>query len=232
MVYRHKIIIIALLLGFSSSSSLFSQDFGLSFSYFIPKDGYFSVPVTPFSVRGIGVDINRYLAVETGGSLYRMSGMNVREVPFESQVPVIGPFFSIMVPLELVISIPIGAPVFKLKGGGFGFYNFATKVNEGNLDRVLLDYTGWQVLNSNYSVKNNFGYGYHFGAEILFYFSDQFGLSLEAYYLDGGSKLDMRGGYKGIPVDGDMITTVREDFPDAVLDYRGYELSLGVIFSP
>jgi hypothetical protein len=136
-----------------------------------------------------------------------------------------------VVPLELVISIPLGGPVFKIKGGGFGFYNFASKVNDGNLDRVLLDYTGWQVLNSSYSIKNKFGYGYHFGAEILFYFSEQFGLSFEAYYLNGASKLDMRGGYKGIPADGDNVTTVDEDFPDAVLDFRGYELSLGVIFS-
>jgi hypothetical protein len=209
-----------------------AQDFGLSFSYFIPINGYFSVPVTPFSVRGIGVDINRFLAIETGGSLYRMSGMNVREVPFESKVPVIGPFFSIMIPLELVLSIPVGGPVFKLKGGGFGFYNFATKVNEGNLDRVLIDYTGWQVLNSNYSVKNGFGYGYHFGAEILFYFSDRFGLSFEAYYLNGGSKLDLKGNYTGVPEDGDNLKTINEDFEEAKLDYRGYELSIGVIFSP
>ena len=232
MVLIKKQFILAILFTTAMFTRAFSQDFGLSFSYFIPKNGYFSVPVTPFSVRGIGVDINRFIAIETGGSLYRMSGMNVREVPYESQVPLIGPFFSIMIPLELVISIPLGGPVFKVKGGGFGFYNFATKINEGNLDRVLLDYTGWQVLNSSYSVKNSLGFGYHFGAEILFYFTDRFGLSFEAYYLNGGSKLDMRGGYTGVPEDGDNLKTIQEDFPDAILDYRGYELSLGVIFTP
>jgi len=216
----------------SASHGLRSQDLGLSFSYFIPKNGYFSVPVTPFSIRGLGVDISRVIAIETGGSLYRMSGMNVRDVPFDSKDPVIGPFFSIYVPVELVLSFNLGGPVFKLKGGGFAFYNFATKVNEGNLDRVLLEYTGWEVLNSDYSVKNKIGIGYHFGAEVLFYLSEQFGISLEAYYLSGGSKLDMQGSYTGVANDGENIQTVTENFPDAVLDFRGYELSLGVIFTP
>ena len=106
------------------------------------------------------------------------------------------------------------------------------EVNEGNLDRVLLDYTGWEVLNSKYSVKNKLGLGYHFGAELLFYLNQQLGISLEGYYLSGGSQLDMQGGYTGVAIDGESIQTVEENFPDAILDFRGYELSIGVIFSP
>lgn len=225
-------IIAFFLLTLLSYQSLRAQDLGLSFSYFIPKNGYFSVPVTPFSVRGLGVDISRIIAIESGFSLYRMSGMNVREVPFESKEPVIGPFFSTFVPVELVLSFDLGGPIFKLKWGGFAFYNFATKVNEGNLDRVLLEYTGWEVLNSDYSVKNKIGIGYHFGAELLFYFNERFGVSLEGYYLSGGSKLEMEGSYTGVAEDGENIQTVVEDFPDAILDFRGYELSIGVVFTP
>ncbi len=209
-----------------------AQDLGLSFSYFIPKNGYFSVPVTPFSLRGIGFDITRFLSVETGFTLYRMSGMGVRELPFESHKPLIGPFFAIMVPAELVIGMNLGGPVFKLKGGGFGFFNFDTRVNEGNLESELLAYTGWEVLNSSYSAKNAFGYGYLFGAELFFYLTKKFGLSLEAYYMSGFSSLDMKGSYTGIPIDGDPLTYVEENFPDAKLDYTGYEFSIGVIFTP
>jgi hypothetical protein len=224
--------VIIILLLLAANSSIRAQDLGLSFSYFIPKNGYFSVPVTPFSIRGVGFDLSRVIAIESGFSLYRMSGMNVRDVPFETKEPVIGPFFSIFVPVELVFSFDLGGPIFKVKGGGFGFYNFATKVNEGNLDRVLLEYTGWTVLNSDYSVKNKLGIGYHFGGEILFYLNDRFGISLEAYYLNGGSKLEMQGSYTGVENNGEEIKTVAEDFPDAVLDFRGYELSIGVIFTP
>ena len=215
-----------------ASPTIKSQDFGLSFSYFIPKNGYFSVPVTPFSIRGVGFDINRFFAIESGFTLYRISGMGVKRLPYESKTPLIGPFFSLMVPLEAVITFNFDNQAFKLKGGGFLFYNFDTNINEGNLDRELMEYLDWEVLNSDMSVTNNIGYGYHFGAEYIIYFSKKFGVSLEAYYLSGSSPLDMKGTYKGIPENGDMIVEEPADFKDAQLDFTGYELSIGILFSP
>ena len=214
------------------SITIKAQDFGLSFSYFIPKNGYFSVPVTPFSIRGVGFDLNRFFAIESGFSLYRISGMGVTGLPYESQNPLIGPFFSLMVPLEGVITFNFDNSAFKIKGGGFLFYNFDTKINEGNLDRELREYLGWEVLNSDFSVNNNLGYGYHFGAEFIVYFSKKFGISLEAYYLSGSSPLDMKGSYTGVASDGDNITTEQVAFPDAALDFTGYEFSIGVLFTP
>ena len=137
-----------------------------------------------------------------------------------------------MVPLEAVITFNFDSQAFKLKGGGFLFYNFNTKINEGNLDRELKEYLGWEVLNSDFSVNNNLGYGYRFGAEYIIYFSKKFGISLEAYYLSGSSPLDMKGIYKGIPSDGDLIVEEAVDFKDAELDFTGYELSIGILFSP
>ncbi len=209
-----------------------AQDFGLSFSYFIPKNGYFSVPVTPFSIRGVGFDLNKFFAIESGFSLYRISGMGVIGLPYETKSPLVGPFFSLMVPLEAVVTFDFGGSAIKLKGGGFLFYNFDTKINEGNLDRELKDYLGWEVLNSDFSVNNNLGYGYHFGAEFIIYFSEKFGISFEAYYLSGSSPLNMKGTYRGIPADGDLIVEESADFRDAQLDFTGYELSIGVLFSP
>jgi len=209
-----------------------AQDLGLSFSYFIPKNGYFSVPVTPFSIRGVGFDLNRFFAIESGFTLYRISGMGVKDLPYESTNPLIGPFFSIMVPLEAVITFNFSNQAFKIKGGGFLFYNFNTKINQGNLDRELKEYLEWEVLNSDFSVKNNLGYGYHFGAEYIMYFSKKFGISLEAYYLAGQSPLDMKGSYLGVPSDGDNITTGEAEFNEASLDFTGYELSIGILFTP
>ena len=224
-------IVFTLLLGLSISS-LKAQDLGLSFSYFIPKNGYFSVPVTPFSIRGVGFDINHFFAIESGFTLYRISGMGVKDLPFESRKPLIGPFFSIMIPLEAVITFNFDNQAIKLKGGGFIFYNFDTKINQGNLDRELKQHLNWEVLNTDFSVKNNLGYGYHFGAEYIIYFSNKFGISLEAYYLSGQSPLDMKGSYSGVPTDGDNIETVQADWNDAVLDFTGYELSIGILFTP
>ena len=97
-----KLLFILLFVTLASSAK--AQDVGLSFSYFIPKNGYFSVPVTPFSIRGVGFDLTRFFAIESGFTLYRMSGMGVKGMPYESKNPLIGPFFSLMVPLEGVIT--------------------------------------------------------------------------------------------------------------------------------
>ena len=76
---------ILVLILFGLSVPLFAQDVGLSFSYFIPRNGYFSTPVSPFSIRGLGFNINRFLAVQTGASLYRMSGLSVKDIPLPIQ---------------------------------------------------------------------------------------------------------------------------------------------------
>jgi hypothetical protein len=224
--------LIFILLITSSTSLIKAQDLGLSFSYFIPKNGYFSVPVTPFSLRGVGFDLTNFLALESGFTLYRISGMGVKDLPWQSQNPLIGPFFSLLVPAEIVLTFDFNQQAIKLKGGGFAFYNFATKINEGNLDRELKTYLGWEVLNSDFSVSNNIGLGYHFGAEYIIYLSKKFGLSFEAYYLAGSAPLDMRGKYRGVPQSGDPVNEVTVEFAEAQLDFTGYEFSIGVLFSP
>src|SRR5688500_17822001 len=104
-----------------SGTITYAQDFVLSFSYFIPKNGYFSTPISPFSIRGLGVDFNRFLALEGGASLYRMSGLNLKDLPFESKDPLVGPNFTILVPVELVIQLRGSKVEFDIKGGGFFF---------------------------------------------------------------------------------------------------------------
>ena len=98
-----KLLSIALLCLLAAEAE--AQDFGLSFSYFIPKNGYFSTPISPFSIRGVGVNLNRFISLETGASLYRMSGLNVKDMAFETKDPIVAPNFTLMVPGELVISL-------------------------------------------------------------------------------------------------------------------------------
>lgn len=224
--------IAVLLLILAGYGPLCAQDFGLSFSYFLPRNGDFSVPVSPFSVRGLGFDILPALSIESGFSLYRMSGMNVRELPFESREALIGPFFSVFVPLELVLAIDLGNPVLKLKGGGFGFYNFATRVNYGNLDRALAQYLGWAVANSEAEIRNVPGFGYRLGPELVIRLTQKFGISLEAYFLQGSAPLHMKGTVRGLPEGATALQGLDFDYPDARLDYSGLELSLGVLLTP
>jgi hypothetical protein len=217
----------SLLLSLLLTSSAFAQEFGLSFSYFIPKNGYFSTPISPFSIRGLGVDLNRFLALETGASLYRMSGLNVKDLPFETKDPLVGPNFTILVPAELVIQLKASSFEFDIKGGVFGFYGFGQKINYGNLDRAIREHEKWQVVNSTFTYDNKPGWGYHAGVELTVYVTQQLGISLETNYLMGDSKFPLRGSYVGGTT---LLETKQVEYADAKIDLTGLEFSIGVIF--
>ncbi len=203
------------------------QQFGLSFSYFIPKNGDFSTPISPFSIRGLGVDLNRFIALETGASLYRMSGLNIKDLPFESKKALVGPNFTILVPAEIVFSLKGSSVEFDLKGGVFGFYGFWQKINYGNFDRAIRQYENWEVANSNFSYDNKPGWGYHAGVELTVYVTQQVGISLETNYLMGSSKFPLKGSYTG---GNTSLETKQVEYTDAKIDLTGLEFSIGVIF--
>ena len=116
-----------------------------------------------------------------------------------------------------------------VKGGGFGFYNFDTRINYGNIDRALRDYYQWDVANSNLKYDNKIGFGYLVGGEIIFYFADKFGINFEVNYLSGGSDLN----YRGYVVGGlfpDIIEQENIEYKDARLDFTGWEITIGVLF--
>lgn len=210
--------------GFSSRA----QDFGLSFSYFLPRNGYFSTPISPFSIRGLGFNLNRYLAIESGASLYRMSGLNLKDLPFESKEPLIGPNFTLLVPVELVIQLRGARVEFDIKGGGFFFYGFAQKINYGNMDRAIREHQQWQVANSSFSYGNHPGLGYHGGAELTVYVTSQVGVSLEANYFVGEAKFPLEGSFAGGT---GSIETLDASYPEAKIDFTGLEFAVGLIFT-
>jgi len=206
-----------------------SQDLGMSFSFFFPKNGYFSVPVSPFSIRGLGIHPTNFFSIESGFSLYRMSGLNVTNIPFETNDPIMGPMFSIFIPLEAVLEAQAGNVVLRAKGGGFGFYNFINHVNYGNLDRAIATYYQWEIANAEISYENKIGFGYLFGGEVIIYVNRQFGFNLELNYLSGGSNLNFQGTATG--ADGNGLGEIEINYPDARLDYTGWEITFGIIFT-
>lgn len=220
-----SIILVVLLV----TSSVCAQDFGLSFSYFIPKNGYFSTPISPFSIRGVGISLTNFLALETGASLYRMNGLNMKDLPFETNDPLVGPNFTIFIPAELVLELKGGNVQFDIKGGGFFFYGFDQKINYGNMDRAMRAYYSQDVLNADLSYENKPGFGYHAGAELTVYVTNQVGVSIECNYLVGQSGFPLSGSYTAGT--GNTVTTVDVDYPDSKIDLTGLEFSIGLIFS-
>jgi hypothetical protein len=218
---------IIVVMGFTQ---VHAQEVGLSFSYFIPRNGYFSTPISPFSIRGIGFNINRFLALETGASLYRMSGLNIIDLPFETKDALLGPNFTLFVPAELVLQFQGKQVEFDIKGGGFFFYGFAQKLNYGNFDRAIRKSENWDVANADLNFENNPGFGYHFGGELTFNVTRQFGISIETNYLMGSAKIPMTGNYTGGSINS-PLETIPVDYKDAKVDFTGLEFSIGIIFS-
>lgn len=218
-----------LIVGISLVGAM-AQNVGLSFSYFIPRNGSFSTPISPFSLRGVGVDLNRFLAIETGVSLYRMAGLNVIDLPFESNESLTGPNFTIFIPAELVLQFKGKQAQFDIKGGGFFFYGFDQRIDYGNMDRALRAFQGWDVANADLAFDNSPGLGIHFGAEFTVYVTRQFGISLECNYLNGTSAFPMTGSYSG-GVLGGSNQTMNADFADAKIDFTGLEFSIGILFT-
>ncbi|MCK6617466.1 MAG: hypothetical protein L6Q51_07455 [Cyclobacteriaceae bacterium] len=205
-----------------------AQEFGLSFSYFIPKNGYFSAPISPFSLRGVGIDFNRFIALETGASLYRMSGLGMKGTPFKTNQPIVGPNFTVFIPVELVFMLKGTNLEFDVKAGGFGFYGLSQKINYGNLDRALREMEGWDVANAQVQFANKPGYGYHVGAELTVYVTNEIGVSLETNYLVGESRFPLTGTYTGGT---GWLETKTIDYTDARIDFTGLEFSIGVFYS-
>ena len=218
--------ILVVFLLFSTAAQ--AQQFGLSFSYFIPKNGYFSTPISPFSIRGIGVNLNRFMALETGASLYRMSGLSMKGLPFESSEPLMGPNFTLFVPAEFVIMLQGKQIEFDIKAGGFFFYGLGNKLNYGNFDRAIRSYEGWEVANADLSFDNHPGFGYHFGGELTVNVTSQVAVAFETNYLIGQAKFPIHGSYIGGSAG--SLETVDVDYADAKLDFTGLEFSISLLF--
>ena len=155
--------------------------------------------------------------------------MGVTGMPFASNKPLVGPFFNVMVPLELILQFGTSDFEVRFKGGGFVFYNFFTKLNEGNIDRELAGFLDAIAVQSRFDFDNKIGYGYEFGVEYIQYFNRSFGVSLGANYFIGGADLNLRGPATAV-TDGGLVTTTNFDFKESRLDYTGLEISIGIIF--
>jgi hypothetical protein len=208
-----------------------AQEFGLSFSYFLPKNGYFSTPISPFSIRGVGVNLNKFASIETGASLYRMAGLNIIDLPFKTKDPILGPNFTLLVPIELVFTLHGNHASFDVKGGVFGFVPFANRIDYGNLDKAIRTYENWAVGNASVTdyKKSSVGYGWLVGAELTVPIAGQFSLSLETNYLAGAAAFPLSGTYQG------GNTTLEPPVPfqyaDGRIDLTGLEFSIGVSMS-
>ena len=198
---------------------------GVAFSFFFPKDGEFSIPISPFSYRGVAFPFNNYTGIQTGATIYRMGGLSIVDFEFESPKSEFGPNITGYIPLELYLKMGKKSETISLKAGVFGFYGVFNKLNYGNIDRAIRDSMGWEVANADFSFKNLPGWGYQGGIEWMHQVNRKFALTFEVNYLYGGAKLNLEGSYIGGT--GSAMETLQLNSPDARLDFTGLEITIG-----
>ncbi|MGL1885838.1 MAG: hypothetical protein OCD76_04930 [Reichenbachiella sp.] len=218
---------VVVFLAFFVVLSFQSQGQGVSMSVLIPKNGYISTPVSPFSIRGLGYNIG-VVGFSTGASLYSMPGLPLEGLPFESDKPMTGPHWSILVPLQLTLEMNTRSVSTRLLAGGFGIWHIDPKLNYGNVDRAIAEYEDWQVANADLNMKTQLGYGWMAGIEFAFHVNKKYSLTMEVQYLSGGAKVSLDGSYAGGTTD---IVEKKGNYPDASMMLEGLEISLGVTFN-
>ena len=207
-----------------------AQELGASFSFFLPRKGKFASPVAPLSIRGLGVSIGNSFSLQTGFSVYRMAGLDIKNLPYRNDIgPLTDPFFSLMVPLEGVIKVRMGAVKVGLRGGGFFFTNSDPGLHYGNLNQAIMATNNWDIATSQFDVTRKSGFGLLYGGDLTIYIADGLGIKLSAMYLEAEGDYGMVGTVTG-GVIAQNITTYDADHSDAKLDYTGLELGLGVVF--
>lgn len=221
-LFRQRVLLVLVLCALGRVS--FGQ--GLSFSYLVPNKGYLSAPISPFSIRGVGYYFGS-VGIETGGSVYSMTGLEMDRLPFEAERPLAGPHFSLLVPVELAFKLESKIVTWKVRGGAAGIWHLNPRLNEGNFDRALRKYEGWDVANATATIDASFGLGWIVGTSFEWHISRQFSVSTEFSYLSVPANAALLGSYVGGSMAGPLETRTI-DFSDARINLEGLEVSVGV----
>lgn len=200
------------------------KGYGVSLSYFLPTNGYFANPISPLAIRGIGFDVWKgHAGIKTGYVMYHVGGMNIAgNIPVTPSKPVFHSFYSNLIPLYLELDIPISEFGLELNAGGFFYKNFGLKLDESAvLELITAD--GTFAYSSSTNFNNPWGAGYLIGGKV-FYKLSKYKLKAGVNYLVGSSKINLKGTVEKV------FFTDTFEYPDAQLDYRGFEIILGISF--
>jgi hypothetical protein len=238
---RARVLVLAATLLVTAAASVSS--IGITMSYFLPRDGRFSHPVSPLSVRDVGVSLGRYFGLAGSLSLYGIAAMGITDAegtPLELGGPGVGSFKSILGSLVGKIIIPIKVrQVVKLelvgRGGVFGCYNIAPPLMTGAVERYLAETAPggpYEAVEASITSEGRWGWGWLFGGSATYYISSQVGVSLGALYYLGGAPLKLSGSFDAYNTGGQAAddASLPSVLQGARLDYSGLELLVGVSF--
>jgi hypothetical protein len=200
----------------------------IGFSYFFPKYGYFSTPIAPVHIN-LPVSFGKYFQITPGISMNSIGGMSLSGLPDElnSDQALVGPFQSFSGTLVPTIVIPSKNVELEILGGVFGFASMNVRLMSGNFDRMYAEAYDYNIVNSNLSFdKQDFGWGYVFGAKLNIRIKDNIWGYIAGRYYIGSQGLALNGDIATANNSSDVVNS-QVSFPDASIRYEGFEITIG-----
>ncbi|MDD2385966.1 MAG: hypothetical protein PHP52_04215 [Bacteroidales bacterium] len=223
-----KTIVATILFTILGINYMFSQSVG--FSYFFPKNGYFSNPIAPINIS-LPIKFGKYLQISPGIGLSNIGGMSMSGFPtqYKSNIPLVGSFQSFEINVLPGFVLPFKNIKFEISGGGFAFTSFNTKIIYGNFNNMIAQANNYDFVNTNVSIdKDFFGYGFIFGSKISFRVRNSVWGYIGANYYMGSQKMALEGNYTAVK--NNLITSHDFSFPETKILYHGLQISVGAIF--
>lgn len=204
------------------------QEIGLGSALFFPVDAPMAVSVPPIALRG-RLFGGEYWEVEFGLTWYRMGGLSAEGLPFPMDQALIKPFNSFVIPFQVGGKIPVN-PFLRIepKFGGFVSLNSVYKVQQDHLAQAILRYSNeWRAMQTAAEIGQSNTFGLLASLFLIFPIGESLELKCGGSWYEGASKAPITGTAVGVSQN-DVPVDVALDFPDAFLDFRGFELALGV----
>lgn len=200
----------------------------LQFPVFIPTNGYLSETGFPIAIRNLDFNFVRYVGISTTLLIYNFQGLGITGLP--SDKPIIGPTYTLLGNLCLKVMIPIQSFLITLKGGGFAFFNLSPFLMTGNLAEAVAEEKGWDDAVVDMSFENVPGFGWVFGGSLSYYIIRELaGIFLEVLYYDGEAPLNLKG--RVTKIEGGVATKMDWPYSDTMIDFSGFEITLGITLS-
>jgi len=202
----------------------------IGFSYFFPKNGYFSNPIAPVSFS-LPVKMSDYFQISPGIGLYHIGGMSMKGFSdgYNCERTLVGPFQSFELTLLPAVVIGFKKVKFDIVGGLFGFWGFNEKVIESEFNEMLAETHSFSAIDTDLCYKRNgFGWGYIYGIKFSFKVTKSAWGYIGANYYTGNQLFKITGSYianKG----SNYIESGNFEFNNTKILYQGLQVCVGAV---
>lgn len=223
-----KFAFLSLLFLFFSFVSVYSQSVG--FSYFFPKNGYFSNPIAPVNFS-LPLHMGQFFKVSPGIGMYNIGGMSMSGFPenYNSQRALVGSFQSLELTLLPAVVLPFKNLKIDFTGGLFGFLGFNQKIIAGQFNDMIKTANNYSSFDSDLTFKKTgFGWGYIYGMKINFKVTKKAWAYIGANYYTGWQNFKIDGDYTAT-IGNSTVEKGNFSFNSTRILYQGLQISVGAI---